>query len=546
MIIMDTMREINEVLSCARQWAVVQGDSLEICRQLDGAVDLCFGSPPYVDARLYLENGEGLGIDRNAEQWVVWLVDAFRVLTRACRGLTAMVVEGRTKNYRWDGAPSLLEADLIRAGFNLRHPAAYHRRGIAGSGGPDFLRNDHERIVCVTHPGRLSWSDNTAMGAPPKYRPGGAMSHRTVDGTRVNAKRKEGWGTRGYAKGDLVASKGYKPPENLADYALTLYGLRSMLNHYGNATKEDSGSVLQDLRRSIGSKEVSGWLRRVVAALSKKTVLQCLLHGQAEQEAARGLSLPGLREELPSGGSGSNLLLPGMPSAGAADSQGDGSPEANHGTHQPLSCQEEESEADVQPLRESVPPSCASHRQESVQQHPQQPGSPVYHLSRKTPPSEADVYSVWETAEGTRVLREALGTIQEAWRSITQENIQMASGTSSRGLANPGNVVFCDAEEASDFVSCIVGGGHMGHELAHGNEAPFPESLPDFFIRTFCPPGGVVLDPFSGSGTTVAAALKAGRRGIGIDLRSSQVELAYRRIADVIAQLEEDKRSLFS
>jgi DNA modification methylase len=33
------------------------------------------------------------------------------------------------------------------------------------------------------------------------------------------------------------------------------------------------------------------------------------------------------------------------------------------------------------------------------------------------------------------------------------------------------------------------------------------------------------LDPFSGSGTTVRAALATGRRGIGIDIRQSQVDL---------------------
>ncbi len=85
--------------------------------------------------------------------------------------------------------------------------------------------------------------------------------------------------------------------------------------------------------------------------------------------------------------------------------------------------------------------------------------------------------------------------------------------------ANPGNVV-----------SVKVGGGQMGSPLAHENEAPFPEALPAYFIRSHCKPGGIVLDPFSGSGTTVAAAVKSGRRGIGLDLRMSQCELGRRRV----------------
>jgi hypothetical protein len=88
-------------------------------------------------------------------------------------------------------------------------------------------------------------------------------------------------------------------------------------------------------------------------------------------------------------------------------------------------------------------------------------------------------------------------------------------------LANPGNVI-----------RVSVGGGHLGHPLAHDNEAPFPEALVEFFIRSYCPPGGTTLDPFCGSGTTVAVARNLGRNGLGLDIRQEQVELAARRVAD--------------
>lgn len=110
--------------------------------------------------------------------------------------------------------------------------------------------------------------------------------------------------------------------------------------------------------------------------------------------------------------------------------------------------------------------------------------------------------------------------------------------------ANPGNVIkqTYTAEQVADLLSLYefgdvtdhkVGGGLMGHELAHENEAPFPETLADFLIRTFCPPGGTVADLFCGSGTTLAAAFKAGRDSIGIDIRQSQVDLTIRRLNDV-------------
>lgn len=83
-----------------------------------------------------------------------------------------------------------------------------------------------------------------------------------------------------------------------------------------------------------------------------------------------------------------------------------------------------------------------------------------------------------------------------------------------------------------DVVRVTVGGGHLGSELAHENEAPFPEKLADYFVQTCSPVGGVVLDPFSGSGTTGAICIKSGRRYIGFDVRESQVELTQRRIAE--------------
>ena len=98
-------------------------------------------------------------------------------------------------------------------------------------------------------------------------------------------------------------------------------------------------------------------------------------------------------------------------------------------------------------------------------------------------------------------------------------------------LANPGNLV-----------KCLVGGGVMGDKECHANEAPFPEALADRFIRSFCPPDGLVLDPFSGSGTTGAAAIKCGRRYLGIDIRESQIQLASKRLAKFMPLFQEQEK----
>ena len=50
-------------------------------------------------------------------------------------------------------------------------------------------------------------------------------------------------------------------------------------------------------------------------------------------------------------------------------------------------------------------------------------------------------------------------------------------------------------------------------------------------IMAGCPEGGVVLDPFMGSGTTGAVAKRHNRNFIGIELNPEYIELARKRIA---------------
>lgn len=60
--------------------------------------------------------------------------------------------------------------------------------------------------------------------------------------------------------------------------------------------------------------------------------------------------------------------------------------------------------------------------------------------------------------------------------------------------------------------------------------ASFPLQLPERAILASCPPGGVVLDPFFGTGTTGAAARKHGRRCVGVEVSEEYAVLAVRRL----------------
>lgn len=269
---------------------VLQADTLDWSRQqADDSVDLVFNSPPYEAARTY-----GIGFKLRGQAWVDWAAERFVEQYRICRGLVCWVIEGQTRKFRWSATPALLMADLHRRGIGLRKPPIFLRDGTFGGGGPDWLKNRYEFVVCASH-GRLPWSDNCAMGKPPKFKPGGPPSHRMPNGRRVAKKH-----TKQVKNGTRV--QGYNPPE----------------------------------------------------------------------------------------------------------------------------------------------------------------------------------------------------------------------------IANPGNVIHCQ-----------VGGGRMGSMLAHDNEAPFPEKLAEFFVLSFCPPGGTVYDGFCGSGTTGAVAKRYGRNFIGTDVRESQVELTKRRLAEV-------------
>lgn len=63
--------------------------------------------------------------------------------------------------------------------------------------------------------------------------------------------------------------------------------------------------------------------------------------------------------------------------------------------------------------------------------------------------------------------------------------------------------------------------------------AAYPESLVERCIRAGSPAGGLVLDPFCGTGTTLAVARRLGRHFLGIELKPEYVEIARKRVAQV-------------
>ena len=71
------------------------------------------------------------------------------------------------------------------------------------------------------------------------------------------------------------------------------------------------------------------------------------------------------------------------------------------------------------------------------------------------------------------------------------------------------------------------------HPYPDAHFATFPEKLVEPCILAGSPLGGTVLDPFAGSGTTLAVAQRLGRKAIGTDISSEYLELASKRLEKV-------------
>ena len=86
-----------------------------------------------------------------------------------------------------------------------------------------------------------------------------------------------------------------------------------------------------------------------------------------------------------------------------------------------------------------------------------------------------------------------------------------------------------------DGLGLAVGGKNPGdvwsvptQPFTEAHFAVMPQALAERAIMAGCKPGGTVLDPFSGSGTTGLAANKHGRKYVGIDLSRDYLDLSLR------------------
>lgn len=107
----------------------------------------------------------------------------------------------------------------------------------------------------------------------------------------------------------------------------------------------------------------------------------------------------------------------------------------------------------------------------------------------------------------------------------------------------------CKWHDETDAIENIIRPGYLGIRKvipqASDHPTPKPPELARHFIRLHTVAGETVLDPFMGGGSTGVAAVKEGRRFIGIELERQWFDLACRRIEEAYKQpdlfIESDK-----
>jgi len=87
-----------------------------------------------------------------------------------------------------------------------------------------------------------------------------------------------------------------------------------------------------------------------------------------------------------------------------------------------------------------------------------------------------------------------------------------------------------DIKRVSDVAEINVGRPSKSDGAIVTHPATYPWQLAQWVAKLACPPGGVILDPFSGSASTGVAAIRNGYDYIGIDAMPEYVDMSRRRL----------------
>jgi site-specific DNA-methyltransferase (adenine-specific) len=162
---------------------------------------------------------------------------------------------------------------------------------------------------------------------------------------------------------------------------------------------------------------------------------------------------------------------------------------------------------------------------------------------------------VWEKPNGSgfaddrfkRVHEHALHWYRGPWRGAYHKTPRVAVSHRTRSKSSSGDIRAAHTGRIGD-AAWIDDGTRLARSVVHSasmwrrgavNETEKPLAVLAPLIQYGCPPGGLVLDVFAGSASTLVAARSLGCRAIGIEKRESQCETAVlHRLAQESLQIE--------
>ena len=136
------------------------------------------------------------------------------------------------------------------------------------------------------------------------------------------------------------------------------------------------------------------------------------------------------------------------------------------------------------------------------------------------------------------ILDETAGKLLDAQSGILKygsncRRTKVGSFLEHGGLGRSGDIqtTYGDSGGASRFFYCAK---VAKKERGEGNNHPTvkPLKLMKYLVKLVTPPKGVVLDPFTGSGTTAIACMNTGRNFIGFEMDKGYYDIACKRIED--------------
>ncbi len=156
---------------------------------------------------------------------------------------------------------------------------------------------------------------------------------------------------------------------------------------------------------------------------------------------------------------------------------------------------------------------------------------------------------VWQKAEGATG-SVAWGSFRRAanpvLRDMTERVVIASKGRFDRAVSvshrNRDGLPSESTITTDEFMEATLDVWRIDAEQATrvGHPAPFPVELPRRLIDLYTYRDDLVLDPFLGSGSTLVAAARSGRRGVGYDLDAEYVTLAKQRLTDERCRLDEE------